>query len=995
MKKNLPVLLCFIFLVNQVSATRYYVDALNGSNSFNGLTPATAFATLTKVSYGSTPLVGGDTVFIRNGIYGTTDLANVQSSFAVLAITTSGTPSAPIVFKNYPGESPLIQFNNWHGIYLQAGYIVIDGIRVRGNTSVIDSTAAVNQPSGCNDLTGAVQAKYNGNGITFDATGATLCHHVTVRNCEVWECCGGGIAGTKMDYITVENNKVHGNAWYSRYGNSGISLLHLTDYDNNTTTYRSIIRNNIVYDNELKVPWSSGGTCKGILDGNGIIIDDANNGQSGGTNVIYYGKTLIENNVVYNNGGRGIHVFVSSNVTVINNTVYANNKTSTLSDGEITVMSTSNSQASGNRVFNNVMYARSGKRLSSLNNQTSFIENNNLMYGSGLFGYFNSRDIFAAPMFMDTAARDFRLINASPGIDAGNDTAGNFSVTDITSINRPFRTLPDMGAYEYTGALPVRPTFTGGNLALLKVGDGTTLNVGSATTGVPLGNAVQVAEYTTGGAATGIIAAFPSTGADKFIIDGHTATYAGQLTLSTDGRYLSLAGFNADVSNDFTVLRNGDKIVARIDYALTLDTTTRFPNSGTGAAFVTTSVRGAASDNGSSFWVSANAIFRTITTNSKTTSAVPAGSVTARSVNRSGGNTFIIDQGDNSVKMHNGTVATALPGIPMGGNGRQSVLALDADPLVGWNGTVYDLVYVSVVNSSTAAGIQKYYFDNTTNTWLDGGLYNDPALGGTVTTGFYSLTGSIAGGKPEIYGIKNVSENNSLIKLTDNSGRTGNWLTATGGSATSSALLATAGNKYMFRGVAFTPTRYGNNPPQAIILPVKLFSFDAYLAANDAVINWATANEANAKEFVIERSSDGRNYIAIGRVAATNRSTGARYSYTDKSIGEGLFYYRLRSVDADGKTSLSKVVLINTTKTGKGTITLFPNPVRETLTVSYPALQKQTSLLVIDMAGRHMMKQILPTGSRQISVDVSGLSRGQYSVVIVSEDGVTVSKFIK
>jgi parallel beta-helix repeat protein len=49
-------------------------------------------------------------------------------------------------------------------------------------------------------------------------------------------------------------------------------------------------------------------------DGNGIVVDLMGDAPA----------TLIAENVVYQNGGRGIHVFRSSNVWVINNTVYQN-----------------------------------------------------------------------------------------------------------------------------------------------------------------------------------------------------------------------------------------------------------------------------------------------------------------------------------------------------------------------------------------------------------------------------------------------------------------------------------------------------------------------------------------------------------------------------------------------------------------------------------------------------------------------------------------------
>ncbi|NJK87032.1 MAG: DUF1565 domain-containing protein [Bacteroidales bacterium] len=64
-------------------------------------------------------------------------------------------------------------------------------------------------------------------------------------------------------------------------------------------------------------------------DGNGIILDDFHCsqswdiGQTGGVN--YPHASLIENNLCYNNGGRGIHIFNSDNATIRNNTCYYNN----------------------------------------------------------------------------------------------------------------------------------------------------------------------------------------------------------------------------------------------------------------------------------------------------------------------------------------------------------------------------------------------------------------------------------------------------------------------------------------------------------------------------------------------------------------------------------------------------------------------------------------------------------------------------------------------
>jgi parallel beta-helix repeat protein len=63
-------------------------------------------------------------------------------------------------------------------------------------------------------------------------------------------------------------------------------------------------------------------------DGNGIIYDTwagTDDGCQNGCSVTTYpNQSLILGNVSYQNGGRGIHVFATSNVTIANNSVYAN-----------------------------------------------------------------------------------------------------------------------------------------------------------------------------------------------------------------------------------------------------------------------------------------------------------------------------------------------------------------------------------------------------------------------------------------------------------------------------------------------------------------------------------------------------------------------------------------------------------------------------------------------------------------------------------------------
>ena len=56
------------------------------------------------------------------------------------------------------------------------------------------------------------------------------------------------------------------------------------------------------------------------------MFDDFQNSQieNGGNGIEYERPTLVENNLVYSNGGHGIHAFQSNNLEIRNNTTVGN-----------------------------------------------------------------------------------------------------------------------------------------------------------------------------------------------------------------------------------------------------------------------------------------------------------------------------------------------------------------------------------------------------------------------------------------------------------------------------------------------------------------------------------------------------------------------------------------------------------------------------------------------------------------------------------------------
>ncbi len=438
----LRLIINFMFLLFSYSltATNYYVST-NGDDNNDGLSSSSPFRTIQTAANLTNP---GDVVYIMNGVY-----SNTYTWEDLVYINRGGTQGNPITYINYAGHQPKLSFNGWHGIKIEGGigYIEIIGLEIEGNNSNINLNDALNQAGGCNDPSGSPDGFYNGNGIASDGRYNGKNHHITIKNCKVHNCAGVGISAIHTDYITIEDCEIYNNAWYSIYGTSGISFYQLWNFDNNSGI-RNIIRNNIVYNNRMFVPWIDA-PCA-ITDGNGIIIDDSRNTQNGSANGNYTGRTLIENNIVYDNGGRGIHIFESEKVDILNNTVYNNGESTEISDGEITTIFVDDIKA-----HNNILYARTGERLNTTNG-TNISYDYNVNFNSNLYSQIGGNSLLGqSPMFNDLNNFDFSLMSGSPAIDAANTTSGCYAEMDILNIQRPISSAPDIGAYEYSPPLPV------------------------------------------------------------------------------------------------------------------------------------------------------------------------------------------------------------------------------------------------------------------------------------------------------------------------------------------------------------------------------------------------------------------------------------------------------------------------------------------------------------------------------------------------------------
>jgi uncharacterized lipoprotein YddW (UPF0748 family) len=169
-----------------------------------------------------------------------------------------------------------------------------------------------------------------------------------------------------------------------------------------------------------------------------------------------------------------------------------------------------------------------------------------------------------------------------------------------------------------------------------------------------------------------------------------------------------------------------------------------------------------------------------------------------------------------------------------------------------------------------------------------------------------------------------------------------------------------------------------------VILPITGLQLNVKLSGNTTIVNWITLTEINTRNFEVERSSDGRNFKYIATVAAAGNSNIERaYSLQDFLQAEGTYYYRIKSIDRDGRSSYSVVKTINYRHAGNQII-LGPNPFVTGVNISN--LRQVKRLDIIDLSGRILVSKML-NNQLTTSIEAPGLPAGLYHLKVTKTNG--------
>ncbi len=428
-------------------------------------------------------------------------------------------------------------------------------------------------------------------------------------------------------------------------------------------------------------------------------------------------------------------------------------------------------------------------------------------------------------LYLAANVNAFRARAASPHAGQGLFVQGAFGGFLSTQGNTPLILENDKGALVNQNSFAGNPSsspFAAGNLAVLRVGDGTE-SLSSH------GNSVFIDQFTPGGTLVGSIA-IPDNDTNALLISG-SATSEGALGCSADGRLLIFAGYNIAFTNSTSSLpgsssTNVPRVLGIVDvngaFALVGVTTNQYGGN---------NMRSGATDGRGNYW-GAGATSGTYYFGGGPTNTVQTNVVNTIVIQDLGGNLYFSTQKiTNGIWKISGTpAAPASAGLLIKTGGSSASYGFAFNP-------GFTTAYVADDTLTGKGGVQRWDYS--------GGVWAmSYAFAGITNIGARGVAVDFSGAHPVVYATTAEATSDRLVSITDI------------GAASTVITLATAGVNQLFRGVALTP--YTGAMPQF---------FSSARDGNNFTLSWTALVNRN---YTLQYNGDlvSTNWITLTNLTA-------------------------------------------------------------------------------------------------------------------------------
>jgi hypothetical protein len=404
------IIFCIVIfgIPSSVLAATYYVDATNGSDQSDGLSPNNAWQTIKKVK--TTSFKPGDEICFKRG---------EVFSDSILFVYSSGSKEAPIVFRDYgDSQKPLPVITSTYNFCIwmrDMTYLTFQNLNVVGGGEAVIELKQSSKGKTHDIIIRDCIVKGIGDkgcGVWVDTAVGGL-----VEGCEIYNCAVG--FSSHDPGFTVRNCKVHDNK-------VGISV----------GTYDTIIEDNEIFENGVGIRYGFGYGKMDVTFRRNLIRDNKSHGFETWYGVVNAGTMCY--NIIVRNGGDGVFLKNSvSDIHIFNNVIYGNG-------GQGIHLGIEKDKTPQNIILkNNIIMDNKGYELKVAKGVSGLMSDYNCVYRTlpgPLMEWYgsaytwkdwnrhskqDSHSINQDPLFVNKADGDFRVMVNSPCDNAGVDTGIN------------------------------------------------------------------------------------------------------------------------------------------------------------------------------------------------------------------------------------------------------------------------------------------------------------------------------------------------------------------------------------------------------------------------------------------------------------------------------------------------------------------------------------------------------------------------------------------
>jgi hypothetical protein len=174
-------------------------------------------------------------------------------------------------------------------------------------------------------------------------------------------------------------------------------------------------------------------------------------------------------------------------------------------------------------------------------------------------------------------------------------------------------------------------------------------------------------------------------------------------------------------------------------------------------------------------------------------------------------------------------------------------------------------------------------------------------------------------------------------------------------------------------------------------VPLVIKNYELIIKNEAVVNNWQTLQEVNVSHFNIQFSTNSKDFVTVGTIAAQNKAFN-EYQYKHNPTPNPqhqTWFYRIEAVDKDGTINYSKVLPF-TVNPSPFTLYIYPNPAKSIVTISFA---KMKQIIISDITGKNV-KNIYLHNVNAASINVTDLQKGIYIIKVIGNNGNAFEKLI-